>query len=152
MVSLAEKQLIIKLSNQKKSTWTISNMTGIPQSTVAYWTKRFSETNSLENKPRSGRPTPLTKEVLKILKKRLVKKINSANEQGSGLNTKELRLEIKDEVGVSFSLRYVRDILHRLNFSKITPRTEHIRASKEARDEFRKSFQKKRKKFIWITK
>lgn len=152
MVSIAEKELIIKLSDQKKSTWRISEITGIPQSTVAYWTKRFSETKSLKNKPRSGRPSPLTKEVLMKLKERLVEKVILANEKGSGLNTKELRQEIKEEVGVNFSLRYVRDILHKLNFSKITPRTEHIRASKEARDEFKLDFKKKRKQYIWIMK
>jgi len=56
-----ERELIIELYNKKKSTYQIADILGISQTKASFWIRRYIKTGSLENMPRSGRPTPLTK-------------------------------------------------------------------------------------------
>ncbi|MEK6808574.1 MAG: hypothetical protein AABY14_02715 [Nanoarchaeota archaeon] len=39
----------------------IARIPGISQTKASFWERRYKKTGSLENLPRNGRPTPLTK-------------------------------------------------------------------------------------------
>jgi transposase len=54
------KGQIVGMSNSGKSARQIGRELGIPDTTVSYIIRRFKETGSNENLPRSGRPHILT--------------------------------------------------------------------------------------------
>jgi transposase len=60
-VSANKKGQIIGLTIAGKSIWQIENELAVPKSTIADIVKRFKETGSNENMPRSGHPPILTK-------------------------------------------------------------------------------------------
>ncbi|MBU1321935.1 MAG: helix-turn-helix domain-containing protein, partial [Nanoarchaeota archaeon] len=61
---IKERELIIKLHNESKKQELIASILGCSQPKVSFWIRRYRKTNNLNNKPRSGRPTPLTKKKL----------------------------------------------------------------------------------------
>ncbi|MBU1320841.1 MAG: helix-turn-helix domain-containing protein, partial [Nanoarchaeota archaeon] len=61
---IKERELIIKLHNESKNQELIASILGCSQPKVSFWIRRYRKTNNLNNKPRSGRPTPLTKKKL----------------------------------------------------------------------------------------
>ena len=70
-----ERELIIKLSNEKKTCRDIASILGISKSKAAFWIGRFRMTGKLEDMPRSGRPTPLTKKELDMIRQRIKSKL-----------------------------------------------------------------------------
>ena len=55
-MSIAQKQAIIQLYNEKNSSSKIRKILGINRFTVLKFLKRFKESDSVENQHRSGRP------------------------------------------------------------------------------------------------
>ena len=51
-----------------------------------------------------------------------------------------------------YSLRHVQRILHKLEFSRITPRAKHIKNDPVKVQAFRKNFKKNSKRSIWVAK
>lgn len=146
-----ERELIIKLSTEKKSSYQISAILGISQSKASFWIRRYRNTRSLKDKPRSGRPTELNKDKLdKIsssLKERLVNQT-----QRAGLYSKELLVVITKETGRKYTLRHAERLLHKMGFSLITPRVSHIRKDEVAQEKFRSDFKKNLNRNIWAIK
>ena len=68
-----ERELIIKLSKGKKTCREIGDILGTSKSKVSYWITRYKKTGSLLDKPRSGRPTPLTKQELENIGFKIIK-------------------------------------------------------------------------------
>jgi len=117
---------------------------------VSLWIHRHKSNNGLKTRLRSGRPTKLKGNFLKDLKKKLLKKINSANEKYSNISTKQIKQFLAKEVGKDYSIRHVERIMHKLGFSLITPRPQHLRHDQEKVNKFRDEFKKNSNRNIWI--
>jgi len=145
---LKERELIIKLRKEGKTCVEVGKILGISKGTVSYWDRRYKETGSLEDKPRSGRPTLLTPERLQDLKKNIETTLLEQNNK-AGLSSKEILLFIKKETGRTYTLRHVERLLHKMGFSLVTPRVSHMKKDKKAQIKFRDEFKKNSNKNIW---
>ena len=150
MLTVQQREIIIKLREEGKKQQQIANIIGCSQVSVSKWISRYKSGRTLETLPRSGRPTQLKPSVLKKLRTKLVSEIKKTNEKYCSLNTKQLSGIIKKEVGKKYSLRHVERIMHKLGFSLITPRPNHLRHDQKKVDRFRDEFKKKFKRNTWI--
>jgi len=145
---IKERELIIKLSNEGKPCREIASLLGICKSKVSFWTRRYNKTGCLEDKPRMGRPTPLTEGKLQEMKEKIKETVLEQNDK-AGLSSKEILVFIKKETGRTYTIRHVERLLHKMGFSLITPRVNHIKKDEEAQEKFRKEFKKNYKTSIW---
>ena len=144
-----ERELIIKLNNENKSTYKIADILGISQSKASFWVRRFRKTQSLENEPRSGRPTPLTKEKLENIGKALRHKVVAVKNK-AGFSSKEVLELLDKEAGKNYTLRHAERLLHKIGLSLITPRTSHIRNDQKSVAKFRTEFKKNSNRSMWV--
>ena len=142
MVNKTEREMVIRLRKQKKTVSEISNLIGLKRSTVGFWVKRYEDSKSLENLPRSGRPTALTKSKFLSVKKLVHSFVRSAEKNHCCVNSKELKQLIDREVGSSYSLRHVQRLLHKIGLTRTTPRSQHIKHDQKKVDAFRDEFKK----------
>ena len=143
-----ERELIVKLRKKGKTCIEIAEILGISKSKVSFWTRRYDETECLEDKPRKGRPTPLTEEKLQEMKEKIKETVLEQNDK-AGFSSKEILFFIKKETGRTYTIRHIERLLHKMGFSLITPRVNHIRKDEEAQEKFRKEFKKNYKTSIW---
>jgi len=144
---IKERELIIKLHKEKRSTYEISSILGVSQTKASFWVRRYKKTGSLENLPRSGRPTPLTKEELKSIASEIKSKL--IEPKRTGINSKEVLQLIEHKISRKYTLRHAQRLLHKMGFSLITPRVSHIRKDEKAQQKFRKEFKKNLNRNIW---
>lgn len=150
MLTVEQRKMILRLREDGKKQQQIADIIGCSQVSVSKWISKYKSGRTLETLPRSGRPTKLKPAILKKLHVKILKEIKSANKKFCSLSTKQLSEIIKKEVGKEYSLRHVERTMHRLGFSLITPRSQHIRHDQQKVDEFRREFKKKFKQNIWI--
>ena len=113
-----ERELIIELYNKKKSTYQIADILGISQTKASFWIRRYIKTGSLENNPRSGRPTPLTKEELESLANTIKSKV--LEPERTGISSKEVLQLVEAKIKRRYTLRHAQRLLHKMGFSLIT--------------------------------
>ena len=152
MLSVAERNLIVKLHLQGKNQQSIADLIGCSQPTVNLWIHRNKSKLGLKTLPRSGRPTKLKGTTFSNLKKTILEKIHSANDEYNNVSTKKIRDLITKEIGVTYSIRHVERLMHKLGFSLITPRPQHVRHDQDKVDSFRDEFKKNSKTNIWVMK
>ena len=152
MLTLKERELVLKWDKQGKEQQLIAELLGCNQSSISRLITKFNKYGRVENLKRSGRPTILTKNNLEKIKITITQEVKAANEKYCSLNTKQMSGIIKKEVGKEYSGRHVERIMHRIGFSKITPRPKHIKNDPVKVNEFRDEFKKNFKKNIWILK
>lgn len=145
-----ERELIIKLHQEKKTVREIALILGISKSKASFWVNRFKKTNSLEDKGRSGRPTPLSPKNLTDIKNNLKKKLFAPQSKKAGISSKEVLELIENKINRKYSLRHTQRILHKIGLSLITPRVNHVRNDKVAQEKFRREFKKNFNKNMWI--
>lgn len=150
MLTKQQREIIIKLKQDGKKQQQIADLLGCSQAAVSKWLSKHKAGRTLETLPRSGRPTKLTKAKLKKLKKKILKTVKDANKKFCSPNTKQFSNIIKKEVGEEYSIRHVERIMHKLGFSLITPRTQHIKHDQKKVDEFKDMFKKKSDRNIWV--
>lgn len=143
-----ERELIVKLRKEGKTCIEAANILGISKSKVSFWTLRYNKTRCLEDKPRKGRPTLLTEEKLKKMKEEIKEMILKQKDR-AGLSSKEILILIKKETGKTYTLRHVERLLHKMGFSLITPRVNHIRKDETTQKKFRENFKKNYRTSIW---
>lgn len=149
MISLKERELIVKLHQQGKHQQEIADLLGCSQPTVHKWVVRSKKGKTLNTLPRSGRPTKLTKSVLSQLKDKISEKVTTANSDFCSVSTKEVEKIIRQETSKTYSLRHVERIMHKLGFSLITPRPQHLRHDQQKVDQFREEFKKNFNRSMW---
>jgi putative transposase len=142
MLSVKERELILTLHRKGKKQEEISELLGCSQPTVHRWIKHSFSGRTLETLPRSGRPTKLTKNALRQLKDKLQSEIKAANNKFCSVSTKQVGEIIRQEIGKTYSLRHIERTMHKLGFSLVTPRPQHIRHDQEKVDKFRDEFKK----------
>lgn len=144
-----ERELILKLSREKKTCREIGDILGTSKSKVSYWITRYKKTGSLLDKPRSGRPTPLTKQELEDIKNQLRAKHLEVRNDKAGLSTKEVLQLIEQKTKRKYSFRHAERIMHKIGLSLITPRVSHIRKDEKAQVKFREEFKKNFNRSTW---
>lgn len=149
MISIKERGLIVRLYERGKNQQEIADLIGCSQPTVHKWVTRFKQGKTLDTLPRSGRPTKLTKKTLSRLKKKIFDIIEMRNSEFCSVSTKQVKTIIHQEIGELYSIRHVERIMHKLGFSLITPRPQHLRHDQEKVDKFRDEFKKKLKRSMW---
>ena len=152
MINLQTRELMLKWKKEGKKQQQIAALIGCNQSSISRLIEKYEKTGSVLNKPRSGRPTPLTKNTLNKLKRELTKKVKDANEHFCSIDTKQFSDLIQDATKKDYSTRHIQRILHKLDFSRIIPRTKHIKNDPAKVKLFRKEFKKKSIRSIWVMK
>jgi transposase len=150
MISVQQRELIVKLHQQGKRQQYIADLIGCSQPTVNKWIRHYRRGRTLETLPRSGRPTKLSSRKLDDMKLVITREIKSANEKYCSVNTKQVGDIIRRESDTNYSLRHVERLMHKLGFSLITPRPQHLRHDQEKVDAFRTEFKKKFKRGTWV--
>lgn len=150
MLTKQQREFILRLREEGKKQQQIANLVGCSQVSVSKWISKYKSGRTLETLPRSGRPTKLKSSMLKKLRIKILKEVKKANEKFCSLSTKQLSEIIKKEVGKEYSLRHVERTMHKLGFSLITPRSQHIKHDSNKVEEFRAEFKKNFKRNTWI--
>lgn len=148
---IAIRKKIISLYKKKKSVREIGYLLDIGKSTAAYWIKRHKETSNLEDKPRSGKPSRLSKNQQNKLKNALLDfpPLRYGGES-VGWTTKMAIDFVKKEFGVNYGMRQMQKLFHKFGLNLITPRSEYKKSSYAARTVYRMDFKKNSKMNIWI--
>jgi transposase len=144
---IKERELIIKLHKEKRSTYEISSILGISQTKASFWVRRYKKTGNLENLPRSGRPTPLTKDELNSIRNMI--KLRMLEPKVAGISSKEVLNIIEHKIKRKYTLRHTQRLLHKMGLSLITPRVSHIRKDEKAQQKFREEFKKNLSRNMW---
>lgn len=152
MINLQTRELVLKWKKEGKKQQQIADLIGCNQSAVSRLLAKVKKTGTVKNLPRSGRPTPLTKKALAKLKVELTEKVKKANEHYCSIDTKQFSELIEGNVKKKYTPRHVRRLLHKLDFSRITPRAKHIKNDPEKVRLFREDFKKNEKHSIWVLK
>lgn len=152
MINLPTRELVLKWKNEGKNQQQIADLVGCHQSAISRLFAKVQKTGSVENLPRSGRPTLLTKKNLVQLKKEFAQKARKANKNYCSINLKQFSQMIEKKTRRAYSVRHVERILHKLDFSMITLRPQHIKNDPEKVAAFRRAFKKKREPIMWIMK
>lgn len=148
---IENRKTIIKLYEKGKTQEEISHLLDIPQSTISYWIVRYRKTKSLENMHRSGRPSQLSKEAISILRKDLLDSPPKRyGGESFGWTTKMAIDHVKTNFGITYGMRQMQKLFHKMGLSLITPRSQHSKSSYAARIVYRMEFKKNSKKNIWI--
>ena len=98
------------------------------------WLARYHEEgiDGLEDRPKSGRPSKLPKEVVIRIRKKL-------KERKQGWTTQQVHEMIVKEGNVHYHQIYIYSLLHRWGFKQKVPRKVHVNtASYEEKEEFKK--------------
>jgi transposase len=152
MIPIQTRELVLKWNNEGKTQQQIADLVGCNQSAISRLIVKYNKTGKVKNLPRSGRPTPLTNATLKKLKKEFVREARAANKKFCSVDVKQFSEMIEKKSKKKYSLRHVERILHRLDFSRITPRPQHIKNDPKKVKEFRTEFKKNLKNSIWVMK
>jgi len=150
MINLQTRELVLKWIKQGKTQEEIADLAGCHQSAISRLIAKYNKTGSLKNRFRSGRPTPLTKETLELLKEDFMSKARAANKNFCSINTKKFSELIQKTTGKNYTMRHVERILHKLDFSRITPRSQHIKNDPAKVAAFRDEFKKNSKTSTWV--
>lgn len=148
---LAIRKKIISLHKKGKSVRDIAYLLDVSKSKAAYWIKRYKQTNNLENMPRSGCPSRLSKVQLSQLKEALLDfPPRRFKGESLGWTTRMAMQYIKDNFGVQYGMRQMQKLFHKFGIRLITPRPEHAKASYAARVVYQMDFKKNSKMNIWV--
>ena len=142
-----ERELIVKLSNEKRTTREIAFILGISKSKSAFWVKRFRDTKSLDDRKQNGRPTRLTKNELASIRSHI--KSLMIEPKKAGISSKEVLEIIEHKIKRKYTLRHAQRLLHKMGLSLITPRVSHIKKDEKAQDKFREEFKKNSNRNMW---
>jgi len=150
MINLQTRELVLKWNKEGKKQEQIAALVGCNQSSISRLIRKYKKTGSVKNLPRSGRPTPLTKKALAVLKAVLTRKVKEANKRYCSIDTKQFSDLIENAVKKKIFPRHVQRLLHKLDFSRITPRAKHIKNDPVKVKLFREEFKKNSNRSTWV--
>lgn len=150
VLTIKERELVLEWTQKGKSQEVIASLLGCHQSSISRLLKKHEQKGIVANLPRSGRPTKLTKKNLSLLKKKINSLIKSANADYCAVSTKQVAQLIEQEIDKAYSMRHIERIMHKIGFSLITPRPEHVRHDQKKVDAFRGEFKKNFSKSMWV--
>ena len=152
MINLQTRELVLKWIQEGKKQQEIAELAGCNQSAISRLILKYDKTGSIKNLPRSGRPTLLTSKNLMKLKKEFRRQAIEANKNFCSIDVPQFSQIITERTGKKYTPRHVKRILHKLDFSRVTPRSQHIKNDPKKVMEFREEFKKKQNQNTWIMK
>jgi len=128
----------VVLALERHDAPTIAQMLGRSRRSVQDWVYAYRDggIETIQPKPRTGRPTKLPREREAEFKVR----IDAGPRPSDGVCTlrgKDVVRILEQEFGVKYSLDGVYDLLERLNYSCLAPRPRHEKGDPAAQQEFR---------------
>ena len=66
------------------------------------------------------------------------------------MSTKQIKKLIRKEIGEEYTMQHIERIMHKLGFSLITPRPQHLRHDQNKVDNFRDEFKKNFNRSMWV--
>jgi|TARA_Y100000310_G_C20490016_1_gene718727 transposase len=151
MLTIKERKLILQWNHEGKTQQEIAELLDCHQSSVSRLLEKQRRRGIVRNLPRSGRPTKLSKTVLTRLRYKIAQMIKKANKNFCAVSTKQVAEVVEQEVGKTYSHRHVERLLHKMDFSLVTPRPKHVRHDQRKVDAFREEFKKNFKGSMWTT-
>ena len=118
----------------------IIELTGSARRTIQQWIAKYNSggIEALKDSPRPEQPTKLPRNKEYLLSRRI--EAGPSKEDGVAvLNGPAIQRILEREFGVVYSLWGVYDLLERLNFSCLCPRSEHENADPQLQQEFKKT-------------
>jgi|SRR3989344_3505351 len=132
------KERILMIISLKKgnSSYEIGRDFNCPHSKILYWKYRYEKEgiSGLKNKKISGRPSKISRQQEKILKKTITGKYE--------WKTLMIRERIKEETGILYTERHTTRLMHKWGFAKIIPRKKHFLSDKKEKEAFLKKTKK----------
>jgi len=151
MLTIKERKLILQWNQKGKTQQEIAELLDCHQSSVSRLLDKHKRKGIVDNLPRSGRPTKITKAILTKLRNKITEMIKKTNKNFCAVSTKQIAEVIEQEVSKAYSHRHIERLLHKMGFSLITPRPQHVRHDQKKVDTFRKEFKKNFRKSMWTT-
>ena len=151
MLTIKERKLILQWNHKGKTQQEIAELLDCHQSSVSRVLEKHKCKGIVANLPRSGRPTKITKAVLTKLRNKITGMIKKVNKNFCAISTKQVAEVVEQEVGKTYSHRHVERLLHKMNFSLVTPRPKHVRHDQKKVDTFREEFKKNFRRSMWTT-
>jgi len=151
MLTIKERKLILQWNHKGKTQEEIAELLDCHQSSVSRLLEKHKLKGIVANLPKSGRPTKLTKTVLMKLRSKITEMIKKANKNFCAVSTKQIAEVVEQEVGKTYSHRHVERLLHKMDFSLVTPRPKHVRHDQKKVNTFRKEFKKNFRRSMWTT-
>lgn len=143
-----ERELIIKLFHDGKTCREIASLLGISKSKSSYWIRRYTMTKNLDDKPKSGRPTELSKERLKEILEPIITTLRKQMYH-PGITSREAREVLENETGKRYSLRHTRRLLHAMEFSSISSHTNRHKPHKQTQKRSQEKLKRNTKGALW---
>jgi len=115
----------------------------VHRGSVKNWIKRFLENGieGLKDKPGRGRKSRLSKDLYEEFKQAVIDL--QITRSGGRINVKDITEMAKKRFGVSYKVKGMYDLLHRLGMVWISSRSVHPSCNKELQDAFKKTLRKK---------
>ena len=149
MLSIDERKLILKWKKEEKNQQEIADLLNCHQYSISRFLRKYAQKRTIKNLSRSGRPTKLTKKTFSQLKEKILAKIQNANNKYCSVSTKQIQQLVHQEIGEAYSMRHIERIMHKIGFSLITPRPQHLRHDQEKVNQFRDEFKKNSNRSMW---
>lgn len=108
------RELIVKLRKEGNSLNFIAETVGLAKSTIQTILKNFSESKSIESKPRSGRPTKISPRVERYIK--------STVDKNPKITAVEIRNTLETDYHITAHTETVRSVLREHGFDSRIPR------------------------------
>ena len=107
------------------------------------WLKRYDKEGieGLKTRPKSGRPSELSEEIMYQIKKEL-------KESNQGWTTKQAEELIVKKSGIKYHYIHIYRILRKWGFKQKVPRKVHVNT---ASIEEKEAFKKRSQKYLWIS-
>ena len=131
--------LIIRVASDKQHIESVAQELHRARSWAYKWCKRYSDEGleGLRDKPRSGKPSVVPKEV----KEKIKQELSNSN---TGWDIKQVMDLIQKKTGVKYHKEHIRRLLHKWGFSPKVPQKRFVNtASKEEKDSFKKGYNKR---------
>jgi|SRR3989338_9099053 len=139
-------QLILHL----REGWTqreIAEMIRISNGKVPFWKERFESEGfeGLYDKEGRGRKAELSEEELSMMASAIADGYLMKNGYTRPYKTKDVVTFISDNFHIQYTVRHVRRILQKINFSLQVPRPRHKKRNQEDVEKFKEEFKKNEK-------
>ncbi len=128
--------IIIRASLDKQNIESVSQELHRSRAWAYKWYKRYNDEGleGLRDKPRSGKPSAVSREVKDKIRQEL-------SESNIGWDIKQVMYLIHKKTGVKYHKEHVRRLLHQWGFSPKVPQKRFVRtASKEEKNSFKKGY------------
>ncbi len=130
--------LVIRVSLDKQHIESVAQELHRARSWAYKWYKRYNDEGleGLKDKPRSGKPSVIPKEVKDEIRQEL-------SESNIGWDIKQVMDLIQKKTGVKYHKEHIRRLLHQWGFSPKVPQKRFVRtASRKEKNSFKKRYKR----------